>query len=489
MHLKISSNPSPEGGSVLVFFVFAALAASIIAGVSLYAVSTINLSHRRTDMIDATQLAEGGAAMGCAEVEKAYTNRATTFAANLSSNTAGAYALDSSLSTPSQMVYQRVITTPFSLPVTVQIWFTNTSTPSAAKVVGTATVGASTQTATVMLQMQFGYGAAILSVDPGTASTKILKDRAAGNVTIWGLKSGGTTIIDGGQAYAILANGRANVDTNYAIVPPKSISMTNYSTANQVPDYTLAGAADQLFDFNRFIAVADLTPNGPSVSKNNHFTNIADFIKVISNAPNSTTFLEGVIVVNVKQADFNTYSQGLTPTLLKSHPINIHGTLVFNFAADVVATDYFMNSATVNINPASLAGLNATNPATFTTGYPPVYVDPLKSPTNIDITTKAFQNFTGDDDLPALMYNNGIFDIHGAANICGVIYTPSFIEIENLTAGNLQYFRGTLICGGGALIDNHWAKATSIVSYDAGALDLLATSSNKGKRVSPIFWQ
>ena len=149
-----------------------------------------------------------------------------------------------------------------------------------------------------------------------------------------------------------------------------------------------------------------------------------------------------------------------------------------------------MNSATVNVNPAVLTGINATNPATFTTGYPPVYVDPTKNPTNINITAKGFANFVGEDDLPALMYNIGIFDIHGPANVCGAIYTPSYIEIENLSGNTMQYFKGILISGGGVLVDNHWASgSTSIVSYDKTAVDLLATSSNKGKTVSPIFWQ
>ena len=44
------------------------------------------------------------------------------------------------------------------------------------------------------------------------------------------------------------------------------------------------------------------------------------------------------------------------------------------------------------------------------------------------------------DDLPALMYNVGILDIHGNANICGGVYSPSFMEIENKEDGNLQYF-------------------------------------------------
>lgn len=462
-----------------------------IASVSTLALTSVKQSHKRSDMVQATQLAEGSAALACAELEKAYLNSASTFSASLVTNAAGAYALNTSLGGGTQKVYQRNITSPFTsgYSAMAQIWYTNATTPAEAKVVGYATVGNITQTATVRLTMRFGYAAAILSDSPGTTSATISKAVGKqGNVVIDGANNT-TTIIDGGEGYAILANGRANIDSTYAKIPANSISMTNYGTSGEVPDYTDPGSTNQLFDFSRFIAVADLTPGGLSPSGNNHYTNLASFLKVISNAP-AGTFLEGVVVVNIKKADFTTYSSGITPALVNNKSINVRGTLLFNFAADVLASDYFMNSATMNINPANLSSLNATNPATYTTGYPPVYTNSAWNPVNIDITSKGFFNFSPGDDLPALMYNTGIFDIHGNANVCGVVYTPSFIEIENLTANNVQYFRGTLISGGGVIIDNHWsAGAKSIVSYDAAALDYLATSGSKGKLVRAVFWQ
>jgi len=142
----------------------------------------------------------------------------------------------------------------------------------------------------------------------------------------------------------------------------------------------------------------------------------------------------------------------------------------------------------MNVNPANLSGLVPGNPATYTTGYPPTYSNPAKNPVNIDITSRGFPNFTAADDLPALMYNNAILDIHGNANICGVVYSSSFMEIENKSDGQTQYFNGALIGGGGIYVENGRA-ATSIVSYDPNAVGNLATAGGRGKSVVAVYRQ
>jgi hypothetical protein len=142
----------------------------------------------------------------------------------------------------------------------------------------------------------------------------------------------------------------------------------------------------------------------------------------------------------------------------------------------------------MNINAANLAGLNPASPASYPTGYPPKYNDPTKDPSRVDITPFGFENFTKGDDLPALMYNIGILDIHGSANISGVVYTPSFVEIENKKDGQIQYFKGSIIGGGGIFVENG-RRSISIVSYDPGTLDYLATSSFKGRRLATMFWK
>ena len=143
----------------------------------------------------------------------------------------------------------------------------------------------------------------------------------------------------------------------------------------------------------------------------------------------------------------------------------------------------------MNINAANLSGLVATNPATYTSGFPPTYTDPSKDPVGKDIkTTTGYDNFTASEALPALMYNNAVLDMHGDVNICGVVYSSSFMEIENKQDGQNQYFRGALIGGGGIYVENG-KNANSIVSYDRNALDRLATSGTKGKGVKTLCWE
>lgn len=145
MKINLRVRYHSEAGSILVFFVFAVIVFSMIAGVVSYHTQMMALAHRRADMIDATQLAEGAAALASAEVEKAVTNSVLTFAKALEANSAGAYRKDSTLSNSKMLVYTRVVTAPFTdRSATVQVWFTNSSYPPEAKVIGIATIGQAT---------------------------------------------------------------------------------------------------------------------------------------------------------------------------------------------------------------------------------------------------------------------------------------------------------------------------------------------------------
>jgi hypothetical protein len=143
-------------------------------------------------------------------------------------------------------------------------------------------------------------------------------------------------------------------------------------------------------------------------------------------------------------------------------------------------------SGTGPVNPADLSHLDPDDPSTYKSGYPPHYTDPTKNPVNVDISSKGFANFTAQDNLPALMYNNAILDIHGGVNISGVVYSPSFMEIEN--HNKTQYFKGALIGGGGIYVENG-SSSPSIVSYDAKAVSHLATAGTRGKAVIAIYRQ
>lgn len=248
-----------------------------------------------------------------------------------------------------------------------------------------------------------------------------------------------------------------------------SVSMTNRNTAYEIPDYTADGSADQLFDFNRFIAAAK--------ASGNHFTNLTSFVNVMKTG----VTLEGIVAVDIAKSELPSLSDSTLP-----FGINIRGTLVFNFSAAYRPSDKIVNTAAMNINPANLSGLVLGNPATYTSGYPPVYSNPAKNPANVDLVSRGFANFTPYDDLPAFMYNVGILDMHGPVNISGVVYSPSFMEIENKQDGQIQYFKGSLIGGGGILVENI-RSGTTIVSYDSNSLNLLATSGTKGKSLKVAY--
>ena len=473
MRTKLTRRPRADTGAITAYFILLLLLMAVIAGLCTAVTNSIRMSNRRANVAQALHFAEGGAAVAAAELELAYTNRTGSFLSNLVNNAAGAYAPDATLTTGSWRVYKRSVGAPFSnQTVTAQIWLTNASQIKEATVVGVVNVGEVWQSATVHLAMAFQLAAAIISDNPGTTATGTTKAIAQqGNVVVTGLL--GTTVVDGGTVPPILANGRANIGAGGTVLlNTNQIQMTNYATANEVPDYTAPGSSDQLFDFGRFLAVAN--------KSGTHYTNVASFVTAAKN-----TVLEGVIAVDISKAELATE---ITTNHFPSG-INIRGTLLFNFAPDVGPLDKIKNSAAVNINAANLATMNPANPATFTTGYPPTYTNPAKNPAAVDISSLGFPNFTPGDDLPALMYNQGFVDLHGPLNICGVVYSPSFIELDYQPVPVTQYIRGSIISGGGVFLDNKIAGNSIVVSFDNNTLDSLATSGSKGKGVKTLYWE
>ena len=459
---------SRQHGSILGYYIIVLFVLGAIASVAGFVVQHVQLGKRRSDRKNALEYAEGAALIACQELNKAYTN-SSSFFTNLLSNSAGSYAKNTALSSSSELVYGRAVSAPFSNQTAqVQIWTTNSSSPTKARIVSYASVGSITRTSTVYMAMSFGFGAAIISDSPGSATAGISKSVAQqGNVVVDG-SSKSSTYVNGG----VLANGRVNVNA-YSGVATNSVSQTLYGTASEIPDYTDESSDDQLFNFNQFIAAARLSDN--------YYSNLTSFI-----AAGKASTLEGIVVVNIVKG-----ASGQPSSLDSSDfpsGINVRGTLVFYFTG-YGASDKLVNTASLNINAANLSGLVATNPATYTTGYPPTFSNPAKDPFTLDIkgTYPAYENFAPGDDLPALMYNIGILDIHGPANICGVVYSPSFMEIENKGSGTTQYFNGSLIGGGGVLLDNGNSGSKTVVNYDPNALDRLATSGSKGKTVQVYY--
>lgn len=469
MNLLPNPRRQEQDASILAFFLIAVVLMGAVASVATYSIHATTMTKRRSDMVSALHFSESGIALGCEHVNAAFLGTSGTFQSRLTSSTNAPYTLNSGLSSASQLVYERAITSPFTnQSVLVRLFMTNSTSPASVRVASSATVSGVTQSNNAYLEMAFGFGAAILSDAVGTSSTAASKASGqAGNVAIPAPASGSVTLIDGG----ILANGRVNYASGVKL-DTNMLSMTNYGTANQIPDYTATGSVDQLFDFGRFKAAAK--------ASGNYFTNVAKFV-----AAGKTTTLEGIVYVEVSKTEMGT---DMSTSVMPSG-INIRGTLVIGFATNVVATDKWQNTAPLNINKADLTSFNATNPATYTTGYPPTYSNTNKNPVNVDITSYGYANFTAADDLPAVMYNVGIFDVHGPVNVCGVVYSPSFFEIENKNANQLQYFKGSMISGGGVLIENGKSGSKSIVSYDPNTLDRLATSGTKGKKLTVAYRQ
>jgi hypothetical protein len=510
----IGPNDTNEQGTASIFYLLLMVVMiSVLAGVLSYVSGTVQLEHRRSDMSTAQQFAQGGAVIACDELNKAYTTTSGTLASRLATK---GYALDTSLTTAQTNVYRRTITTPFvNQAVQAQIWIPNSSSFTSVKIVAVATKGKVTQNATVNLKMTWGYPAAIISTNAGTNDTGYAKSAGqAGNVAIDGV-AGRPLIVDGNVAKAILANGRANIDPAVGSIPASSVAARTYGTADEIPDYTAQGTDNSLFDFARFTAAADSTPNTLSASGTNHFTSLASFLK--ANALAAATpagALEGIIVVDVtatsKSGDVgidvlaNPDNYVGTAYLPATNPqtkgITVKGSLFFKFGPAYGPLDKIFNRMPMNINPANLTGMNAANPATYPSGYPATYTDPAKNPVNVNISNKVdssgknFTNFSSDEDLPALMYSIGTVDMHGPANISGVVYTPSYSELENKpnegfqVANQLQYIKGSVIVGMGIYYQNVQA-AISIISFDPRTVDSLATMGNAGKKVQVAYWQ
>lgn len=274
-----------------------------------------------------------------------------------------------------------------------------------------------------------------------------------------------------------LSTENANGYINFAGTVQKDLSAPGGE--DPIPDYTSIGSQDQLFEFDRFIAAA-------RAGAGREFTTIADFKSAMNTANANGEFFEGITVLS-----FNPNTEGSKPKIYPGDipgGVNIRGTLLFNFPA---GTDPFYKIymiCDVNINPADLSGLNLSDPSTYPSGYGLPWADNSKRPSAVDISGAGFANFGADDDLPALMFNTGIVDQHGYTNISGVVYGPSFIELENKD-GKMQYFSGAMIGGGGIFIEGNSSAGNTVIDFDASTINMLSTANGKGKGLKILSWR
>ncbi|MFQ5504899.1 MAG: hypothetical protein ACE5F1_08910, partial [Planctomycetota bacterium] len=244
-------------------------------------------------------------------------------------------------------------------------------------------------------------------------------------------------------------------------------------TADEIPNFTALGGPDQLFDFLRFEAAARLTGT--------LYTSLTAFVADMNAANSAGVPLQGIIVVKVDPA-----LEGIDPEILPNgargpgihlvpRGINIQGTLAYMFANGTDPMYKIIVDIAVNINAADLRNLDLLDETTFTSGFPGRITDPSKMPWLVDITP-AFENFTQPEDLPALMFDNSVVDLHGPTNICGVIYGPSFIEIENKNPSQLQYVNGAIFAGSGVYLEaNGSPNSQQAFRFDTNVMDTIKT--------------
>jgi hypothetical protein len=183
--------------------------------------------------------------------------------------------------------------------------------------------------------------------------------------------------------------------------------------------------------------------------------------------------LEGIIYLVIDCA-----AEGSSPKITTSEipgGINVKGTLVFDFINPPDKFYKVFGETPLHINAADMTGFNKADPTTFKTGYPPT-ITASKDPRGFDLTPYGYPSFAVDDDLPALMFQTGTVDIHHDANICGAVYGPSFIEIEN-KHDNIQYFNGIVVGGGGIYVNGSTNSAAGqVFAFDPTVVDALATA-------------
>ena len=245
-----------EEGSLIIYAFLAVIILGAIGGVATYVTHNVETTQRRVSYSEAYNFSEAGVMLASSHVNHAFTNSQNSFVENLAGNYSS-YSKDTERSDSQTLIYTNTITHPFTnQPVSIELTMDNVAEPPNVRIASVAHVRGVTVTNTAVVELTFAYRATIVSDHYGSASASVtLASALLGNVVIPTASSGSPLAIDG----RIIANGRANlgsvgVDTNM-------ISMTNYGTAKQVPDYTSSGSADQLFDFARLIKAADLTDN------------------------------------------------------------------------------------------------------------------------------------------------------------------------------------------------------------------------------------
>lgn len=324
--------------------------------------------------------------------------------------------------------------------------------------------------------MRLKYRGAIVSDMPPTADVKKEKDAGkAGHISITGkgrpnqhaifgdMLSNGKVIWSESLPWVPLTPDNAS---GYLLAHSGAVSQDLYGTPDEIPDFTNLGGPDQLFDFDR----AELAAKKGAGAV---YASLAEFQTAMAAANALGQPLEGIQFINVDPA-----VEGGSPKIDLAGGVHITGSLAIKFATGTDPEYKIIVTADVEINAADLSSVDYADESTYTSGYPGTYLVPDKMPSSVNLP--GFTDYTPGEDIPAVMFNNGIVDFHGKTNICGMVYGPSFIEIENKTAGNVQYFNGAIYGGGGVYLEGNSSSGYTAIRYDSNTMDGIRTLDGKG---------
>jgi hypothetical protein len=370
------------------------------------------------------------------------------------------------------------------------------------------------------------YGAAILSTSPDFGlTTGGGKPRAqAGNV-VFDKNNGYMAVMGKVKANGAITNklGQDLDDSNVAdsihTRHPPGLAAGLAASDDELPDASVSGGQDAIFDLDRMIAAAD-------AGAGERFSGLQAFADALADRGT----LSGIVVVDVDPADHVVRRgsavqllepilgplAGGTPAYIRTPDIAIDGTLIFNTAPQFTVEGITYDTprsfritieSPLLINPIdetevmsylaevaaySTAAANGDPNAHEPT--PPLGANPFLAdgyararPWEVSLPAE-YSPYAEGDDLPALAYRLGTIDVDGTANVGGVVFSPDFIEIQNM-ARTMQYFWGMVLSGGGVYVQDLGGQGQIGIVQGRGALDRLATDHHHLRTPKVVTWR
>lgn len=287
-----------QQGSIIVYVLVAIVLLGMIGSVGALVTQQTRVTLRQTQLAKAYQFADGGASIATYDLNRAFTSNANDIATGLTEDEEFPYVLSSSLSTVDEFCYMRTIGAPFTNQlVSAQIWLKKDPSEGTARVIAVATSGEVTQTVTVHVMASYAFGAALISTAQGDGSTKVKKSSA---------QNGGNLVIEG-KDITIEGGTLSNGPTLFDYYEPENgqIKADLYGTDDEIPNYTDPSSTNQLFDFERFKAVAKKMKDA---SGDEQVYDVQGFKEAMLEAQKTggKGYLEGIIVVEIdKNAKLN----------------------------------------------------------------------------------------------------------------------------------------------------------------------------------------